>query len=605
MVVTLIDPSSFSNVADTLPPTVAITTPAASANVDPGGVISLTGTATDNKGVAAINVTFNGASVGPATREKPSATSTTFRLNLGPAQVLNGLNTVTVQAVDIAGRTSSTVTRTFKVLRPLLVGISGHGSVTTGFAPKSYREVGKPYTITATAGTGALFTGWTILSGHSAAQLGLSATALEKNTITFIHRDVNGSQSLALMANFAPNPYTATVAGTYNGGIVASSTLPLSALSSGTPSRLDTEGYFTAKVETTGAFSGSLKIDGMTLPVAGTFDANGVARFGTSRATSVSVARSGKPSLTVLLNIKTGTKKITGTVAQLDGIILTAVSNVDADRAFYSATNPVPPDAFHATPSASPPRPATGKYTMFFSMTDSGGLDSPQVPQGFSHGSVTLSNTGGVTVVGTLADGTPFSQSTTVSLGGRWRLFAQLYPGLQGFIGGNAIIDHIPPDSDIVIASTRWVCPVQDRQHYPLGWQGGITLQGMGSKFTIPTTSASIVPVGPPIGSANLNAGNASLIFSLVAAVPFQVDIGPNDVVTEKPSLAGYSLSINRTLGTFSGTYSTGDGPVPYSGIVYQKGPLIQSKGFGFFRTPTPAVKTYNGLSGSVTLSPQ
>src|SRR6185436_20158796 len=104
---------------------------------------------------------------------------------------------------DLGGRVSTTVSRSFRVSRALVVNADPLlGTVTTGFSPSSFREVGQKFSVTATAlppttsppFDGALFTGWT-LGGNDVAKggiaftpqrLGLVDSALGKPTLSFI-----------------------------------------------------------------------------------------------------------------------------------------------------------------------------------------------------------------------------------------------------------------------------------------------------------------------------------------------------------------------------------------------------------------------------------
>jgi hypothetical protein len=591
------DPANDVPIAAGSFPTTTITFPPANAllNVPVGGTITVTGTASDNKGVTFVSLEdAASANAGGATLSAFSAANTAWSFTMTPVA---GLNTVFATATDTQLNTNPvSVARTFQVRRPLEVNISGVGSVTQGFSPSSFREVGRPFTITATAGTGALFDDWKVLSSHTPEQLGISTLALEKPTLTFVHRE-----GLAIRATFVPNPFGPAIVGTYNGGITHSTTQP----AGGTPPRLDTEGYISVLVQRTGAFSGSLKIDGTTLPVAGAFDHVGVARFGTSRAKTLNVARPGKTSLAVFLRIDLSaspfTRAITGTVSHFDAATLavTAVSNANADRAFFSATNPVPPTAFGATVQ----RPATGIYSTIF-VPPLNEFGNPRVPQGWGRATVTLGANGVLTVAGALADGTPLAMSTTISQSGRWRLFSQLYPGLQGFIAGDIFINHAGASGDLLApASGIWVRPVLDRQHYPLGWQDGLIGNILGTKHAVPD-NASLLPLSEPTGTG---AGNATLTLSDLLSPPDlikQVDISSSDAVTEVPADAAYSLSINRATGVFSGTFTHPDGTlVPYSGVIFTKG--SNGSGFGFYLTTTPAVKDYTGQVGGVRVVPR
>ena len=225
------------------------------------------------------------------------AASTNWTLAVTP---VTGANTVTVQSTDTRGNVSALVTRTFTVLRSLAVNVdTSLGTVTAGFAPASFREVGKSHTITATptaaAAPGFAFNGWTVSGGPTLNDIGVTTAALELPTLTFVFRE-----GLVLTANFIPNPFAAAVTGAFNGLITPSATLPAPG---GSVRSNETVGKVTATVGGTGAFSGTLFIDGLSLGFAGVFDNTGTGRFGTNRATTFTVVRTTKPSYELTLHL--------------------------------------------------------------------------------------------------------------------------------------------------------------------------------------------------------------------------------------------------------------------------------------------------------------
>lgn len=587
---------------DIIPSAPVILFPAinASVGVPTGGSLVISGTATDDRGVASVRILdANNAFLSNAILESPGARTTKWSLAITPATGMNTFKAVSTDYQTPTANSSVVVTRSFKVLRPLAMGIAGDGMVTAGFAPASDREPGRLYTISATPKVGSLFAGWTILSGHTTAQLGILSTALEQPSLSFIFRE-----GLALQATFVPNPFLTSVVGAFYGGIVPSTTLPDRApagagAEDGTTSSLSTEGAATFMVQTTGSFSGSLTIDGQVLPVAGVFDPTGVARFGTYRARNLSVPRTGKPSLTVTVALDVTpplTGKITGTVAEFDGSSLIALSNLDADRAPYSTTTPLP-EAPYLNPGA-----ATALYTTIFAPTGPG-LGAPTVfPQGYGYAQVTLSRTGSVTVSGVLSDGTPFTQSTFLSANASWRLFVQLYNKL-GYIAGS-VTYNATAQSDFSALSTRWLRPLQDTQHYSGGWSAGYTVNTYGAKLTA-VTGTSVVN-NLPTSDAN---GNADLKFTsglLSSAVTKTVSINSADTILNMPADTTFTLKINRTTGLFDGVFLHSDSTRPaFKGIIYQKGLVTDPSGYGHFLTTTPAVKDYTGQGGSVLLDPQ
>jgi hypothetical protein len=278
-----------------------------------------------------------------------------------------------------------------------------------------------------------------------------------------------------------------------------------------------------------------------------------------------------------------------------------AVSHVNADRASVTAANPVPTIPFLASNGAS------GIYTMAFDQSNGvtplgGTLAANLYPKGFGYGTVTLTKTGGITVVGKLADKTSITMSTTMSQSGTWRLFVQPYPKFTGLVAGNVVFNHADTATDLKALGTLWVCPALDREHYPLGWTDGITTDLRGAKYTA-TAGASVLPLAQPTGTGD---GNANLSFKdglLPLEIPKQVDISGTDAVTEVPVEATYNLIIKRATGAFSGTFTHNDGTKPeFNGVIIQKN---STGGRGFFLTTQPKPKSYLGQSGGVTLITQ
>lgn len=578
--VVIVDASSISG--DTKNPALpVITYPTANAEigVDVGGTIEVSGSASDDKAIGAVLVTPASGPAVLADRVTPKAPTTVWKATFTP---VTGLNSFVVSCTDGASHTSpTTAPRFFKVLRPLLVNVSGTGSVTpAGFTPKSYREVGKPYSLTAVSGAGSMFVGWSILSSHTPAQIGVNATDLQLPVITFIHRE-----GLALRAVFAASPYTAQLTGIYNGAIKPNATLP-------TLSALDTEGFATFTLQSNGSFTGNFKLDGGSLPpVNGIFDTAGIARFGPTRSQTFVITRTNKPALTVTLQIDIIPPldgQITGTLSILDGS--NRKCDIVADRAVYSPTNLVPSGFLGANN-------ADAVYSIAFSKGTNAGYTADQYPQGDGVGYYKLTKTGALTLVGTLPDGTTVTNTSTLSGANTWRLFVPLY-GNKGLLAGNVAIVTGDAFTDIQGYNSVWICPVLDRQHYPAGWPLGIIVDTVGAKLNVPL-SASIVP-GLPVGGA----ATLSISAGLLATSPItrNLTISAADLVTHTaPIDTGFTMKIDRKTGLYSGTFTHSDGTkVSYRGVIVNKNPLNPC--IGFFLTTSPAAKTYTGQGGKVSL---
>ena len=583
--------------------------------VDPGGTVTVRGTAADNQRVASVEVSLNGASfvsavvtltgVGAA-----QGTSASFSAVVTP---VTGSNTVQVRTTDTHGNVSAALaSRTFTVLRPLLVNIIGAGTVTTGFAPTSFREVGKNYTITATptaaAAPGFAFNGWTVSGGPTLSNIGVTAVALELPTFTFTFRE-----GLVLTANFIANPFAAAVTGSFNGLILPSVTDPAP---SGSVRSNETVGKVTATVGGTGGFSGTLFIDGMSLGFAGVFDNTGTGRFGTNRATSFTVVRTTKPSYELNLTLDPAPAdpnkiEIAGTLTKKIRGITKSVSDLHADRAHYNGTTvKVLPNLAGTTSKA---------YTVVFPPKGLGsqpaGFTLADYPQGDGYATATVSINGTVSLAGKLADGTIIGASAPLSKTNTWPLFQQLYPVLgvkKGCIAGQVTLDDGPAQTETDMAGTDllWFRPFQLVQWYPFGWDEGILVDLMGAKYVVPpaTPATSVFP-GPGPASA-LKAvdpvnGNASLTFSdglLSGPITRSVNISTANVATRPTSNtdANFTLVLTAASGIVTGVVTHTDGTKPaFQGVIIQKG--TQRGAYGYFLTKQPTVIDYKGESGGVT----
>lgn len=595
-----------------------ITVPAVGAklNVNPGTAVTIKGTATDNQRVATVEASLGGgASYTPATVVLTGAgdaygKTASFTVDVTPA--FGGNRTVLVRSTDLRGNVSTTTTRTFAVLRPLAVGVAGPGTVTAGFAPASFREIGKVATITALPSSGALFAGWTVGGGPTLPALGIDAAALERATLTFLFQE-----GLVLTANFVPNPYGSEVTGTYSGLVRASPLLPdrPSPQVGGTAPGNSTEGSFTASVAGTGVMSGKIAIDGLSLSVVGVFDPGGIARFGTSRSDRVLLPRPGKPGLVLSLQIglpgsAVPPGKIIGTITAFDdgSNAATAVSTVDADRAVYnSTTRPVPAEYLGASGGK-------GMFTLVLpamSPADQpAGFTTATYPQGSGVGVISIGRDGIVMVAGTAADGSAFSAGTTVAEIGpgrpsRFGLFAPLYDR-QGLISAFVNLDNTQPSSDIASGDAVWVRPAQAAsQYYPVGWPHGIRVDLLAAKYAV-TASKSVLKAanGENLQTPDAD-GNVMVTFSdglLDAALVKAANLSTADVVTKVPvNDPTFTMTVNRATGAVIGTFTHTDGTVPgYNAIIFQKGP--NAGAYGYFLTKQRVPITHDGESGGVRL---
>lgn len=579
--VTIIDPSS-TLLTDVALPAITLSTPAANAlvGVNTGGSMNLIGTATDTKGVEKVEFKVLTAGGTPAaftlaTLGTPGGTSTTFTAPITP---VTGTNTVEVKVTDYKGNTKS-LTRIFKVTRPLQVILAGTGTVTTGFVGTTFHEVGKPLTITAIPTAGQVFDGWLV---NNLTGTGIMAAKQEFPALTFTF-----TEGLVLTAKFIPNPFTTALVGSFNG-----LALPVGSTTPGVPN----VGLLNIVLGTKGTFTGSLKIDGTSLSTPGFFDNAGVARFSVAtRATTLLLKRTSKPDIELALNLDMtpGSGKLTGTVTQKLVSVVQAVSNIDADRAHYSTANKV---------SAELAGTATKPYTLVFpAKTQTPTKAMNLYPQGDGFATMTVKVDGTVSLTGKLADNTSITASAPLSKLNQWPVFASLYTG-KGCIAGLATLSNADADTeDVLGADFLWFRPaITNTQWYPSGWPAGITVDVSGARYLVPpaTPATSVFPgLLTPTSNATLGFYDGLLTGAIIK----DITISPTNTVTNIPAAASPTLTIAKPSGLISGSFTHSDGTKPaYQGVIIQKG--SQKGGSGYFMSRATPV---NGLgeSGAVQVT--
>ena len=169
-------------ISDTAGPTIAITSPTAGQRWS-NAVFTVNGKATDNRGVTGVWCQTNGVwgSVTPAS----GWTNWNVAVSLVP-----GTNTVRAYSQDAAGNVSPTQTVSFVYVLSdrLVVQTNGSGTINPNYNGRTL-EIGKSYTMTATAGQGSGFANWTE---------GLGGTVVtNKPTVRFVMQS-----NLVLVANF-------------------------------------------------------------------------------------------------------------------------------------------------------------------------------------------------------------------------------------------------------------------------------------------------------------------------------------------------------------------------------------------------------------------
>lgn len=309
------------------------------------------------------------ASVVPLTNIVFSGSSSNRFVTITPVAGSAGQSDVTIVVGDGAASASSkfhvTVTAPPPATSQLSLNKSGSGTVSPDLNSTTL-TVGQSYTVTATAASGYIFTGW---SG------GLSSAS---TTVTFVM-----TSNLVLTANFIANPFTAST-GTYNGLFNQADEV-----------RLVSAGSFNIYSDASGNYSAWVQLAEGRYSFSGAFN-------NSLRATNTIVRTVGNP-LTVELHLGQDAEagQVTGRVT--DG---NWSSPLAGGRAAVNT-------------------PHAGDYTVVIP----GNVNDASLPAGDGYATLHIGTDGLGTMNGIAADGARFSQNAYVTADGDWPLFAPLYTG--------------------------------------------------------------------------------------------------------------------------------------------------------------------------------
>jgi len=437
-------------------------------------------------------------------------------------ELVPGTNVLTMTAEDAAGNVSAVVTRTvvYVAFSPLNLSVVGNGSV-SGATNQQGLAVGRSYSLAAKPAKGQVFRGW---SGDVS-----GAT----DRISFMMRS-----NFAVTATFITNPF-AGVEGTFVGCFYRTNEFAL-----------DSSGLLTVTLRSSGTFSGVVQQPQRRLSFAGRFDLDGLA--------TASIPRKGTNALLLTMNLQ----------FEDGGWIACVVSD-----GTWSTTNTVENAGFHSRL-----RPATnyaGRYTMLIP----GAEDADQAPVGDGVATVNVALSGSTTIVGHLADGTPFARRGSLASSGRANLFEPLYRG-RGVLIGTVNLRPIPDAGSDVSGDAYWLRMSGAK---PPTYTNGFLLSSaiIGSAFA----SSAVTNL--------LGLSEAQMIFDLPAGglmVTNRIAFGSGTRVTNQGPRA-MKLTISPSSGLFSGrTDLSGDGPsTAFRGAMLQR----QQMGSGYFLLSNQVGRVY------------
>jgi len=523
-------------------PLPVVASPAAGANLL-AGIAPFKGTVPDAGGMPRVEFsTDSGASwsgnVSVTGTKTPYAWSTNATLS-------PGVNTVLFRTVDTLAQKGQPVSRSVTYLKPstaaLDLAAQGNGTftnLTNGIYGKNL-NLNMPYTVTATPKTGMIFKEW-LKNGVSFSR---------NTTLTFTMEE-----GLTLTPVFIANPFPA-VAGTFNGLVGNGTETDMGAFFLG-------NGFVTLTPTGTGTFTGSLRLEGQTLPLTGKFDGYG--------ETTLPVKRTGKSAVTVSLKLDlTAPGKVTGTVTGGTALAFTALPGV------YTGIG----KSIHPL--------NLSRYTI--------ALPASDTTLGHGYATMVVDAKGLATFAGKLADGTTFTTSArTVDDGaGNWvvPVHIPLYTGFGGMLLGEVVMPKIEPAAAAdVEGSLGWLRPAPaNGAMFPAGFLKTLSLQG--ERYQL-KTGLSLLTGG------DVAPGNFTLTVDPGLAALTQNGTWPatNVPVLTKPVATGLSFTFTPTTGVFKGAFLRPVGltntkvSTAYEGVIFANpltlhGESTPVSGAGFFST--------------------
>ena len=495
-----------NNITDNSRPSVNITAPSSDARFINTTVtnITVTGTASDNVGVARVRVMIR---YGVPTTVSTPTNEQTWVLALGTnnwtadVTLAPGTNTVFAYSEDAAGNISPVANRTFYyvVTNMLTLVTNGSGTISRDGFTTNRLEVGRGYSVTANPKSDNLFLNWTVSSdsGTFTTNIAKLRFAMETN--------------MTLTANFITNRFRA-LKGIYNGLIFPTN----HGLTFPTNAGMNNSGYFTLDLTDRGSFSGKLSIDGETLPFSGAFNAGLDPVWLWVIWSPVTPAHFGSEPLTVKLVLDPLNQTIDGSVHY--NTWWGWESALQSHRA-------VSTNAF------------AGSYTMWID----GSTNAAASPAGYGAANVTIDARANVTVTGTLADGTPITQNTTISAypdgSVLWPFYASLYSSkgvITGWMGTNA--------STLPI----WVKqPVTNDRYYSNGFS--MVSATLVARYVAPKGNTNAL--NWTSGQAIIGGGN------LAEPLTNSIVLSNNQVRVTGGSISNLALTISAQSGSFSGSF--------------------------------------------------
>ena len=525
---------------------------------------------------AAASPTLTGNGVGTVTNANTATVSV--------ANAVAAVSNAYTCTVTSNGKTASASVNVTVVAKPVI----------TAPANQTF-EVSQPVSLPVTVGTTPANTSPIILtakglpaglsvSGHNIVGRPTVGTGGRALTVTLNATNLAGAAA-SVTYTITVTPLPTTVANTFNGLIQQNSVTG------------GLGGTATLTVTSTGSYTGSLKVAGVLVPIAGQLDTTTASPTSTI---AVVTRRFGNVGLTVTLTPASG--KLVGslTLGQLSALTVTAW----AKSPTFAATVPGLHNFYTQTPTT----------------------PSATAPQGASFGTATIAASGSVTLATTLADGSVITGATTIGGAGQVPVYGLLYGGkgaAEGWL--NVTAKTLPAGYNSVAGTLAWnktAAASATDYSYP-SFDFGVTntniLTVAGSEQRVVAgdilwaaeTGTNKLGVDVTFAGGGISAAAQASDFASAIAASIAKTYGAATVTqpTAKAPGPNVTLSTVGTSGTFSGSFTLTDAvngvvkpvvrKVTYQGVF---APGVKA-GRGFYKlTQLPGAATSEVLSGSVDI---
>jgi YVTN family beta-propeller protein len=362
------------------------------------------------------------------------------------------------------------------------------------------------------------------------------------------------------------------------------------------------------KVDTksAGTFTGTLVLGLKSYPLSGTLSPSGITVDSTA---SVTITRSGLPSLLVNFTVTPTTRALNGTVT--DGTATTSFSARQLSTSLASYA---------------------GNYT-FAMLVKPADRSNDLIPQGHSVGAFKVTTAGVASGVIKLSDGTVVTFSNTIEADGSMSLFKLLYTNTGSLLGTL----NVDSANGFRMASSQlsWFKKAQAPKSTTRSYKAGFAsfdLETRGGRYTIPGTG--VIPLGLSAGANNAKAAffggaapspttrlDLNTIEFVAGSLSVAKMLAPNPGIVTLTLTSGSGTTFTAgTTGSFAGTFMLLDPdttmqpnkPITRTGTI--TGMIVNdgtsTKGYGFYQLPElPAllpvkttISTSRMMSGSVTL---